>query len=55
MQMTSSIASLHSLGHDDQVEVQQDFFGHVTPLVPASTSHDDNDIVNSTTVFVRSR
>ena len=29
-------------------------FHHVTPLMPTSASHDDNGIVNSTTVLVRS-
>ena len=35
-------STMHSLGQDNQNEVQHDFFGHVTPLSPVSTSESAN-------------
>ena len=32
-----------------------DFFGHVTPLVPAPASHDASGVINGTIAFFRSR
>ena len=36
MLMASPIAPLHPLGQDNLTDVQHDFFGYVTPLVPVS-------------------
>ena len=52
MQTALLMASLYSLGQDYQNEVQQDFFGHVTALAPASESHDVDGIVNITITFL---
>ena len=49
------MACLHSLGQDDQNEVQHDFFGQVTALVLVSALHDANRTVNGTTTSLRSR
>ena len=49
------MAPLHSLGPDDQNEVQHYFFGHVTQLAPASPGHDADGIVNGTITFLMSR
>ena len=43
--------TLHSLGKDSQNEMQQEFYGHVTPLEPASASHPADGIVNATIIF----
>ena len=43
-----SVAPLHSLGHNDQNEVTQDFFTHMMPLAPALLSCDANCFINST-------
>ena len=43
------------LGHDNENEVQHDFFHHVMLMALAFLSHDVNGIVNNTTVFLRSR
>ena len=44
MPMVLSMASLHSLGHNNQNEVKNDFFSHLMPLVPApfSSGQEDN-------------
>ena len=52
MQKALLMAPLHSLDQDDKNEVQHDFIGYVTPLAPASASHDADGIVNSTTTFL---
>ena len=44
--MALSMAPLHSLGQDNSNELQQDYFGHATPLAPVSASCDANGIVN---------
>ena len=49
------IAPLHSLGQDNQNEVQHDIFGHVMPLALVLASCDANGIVNSTSAFLRAR
>ena len=36
------------MGHDNQNEVQSDFFGHVIPLALASASHNPDGVVNGT-------
>ena len=55
MQAASSMAPLHSLGQDDQNEVQHDFLCHVMPWVPVSASHDADGSINGTTAFPTSR
>ena len=42
---------LHSIGQDDQNEVQHDF-GHVISLALASAVHDANDIINGIIPFL---
>ena len=39
------MARLHFICQDDQNEVQQDFFGQVTPVLLVSASHDAIDDV----------
>ena len=48
MLITSSVKPTHSLGQDEQSEVQHDIFGHVTQLALAWASHNVNDIPNCT-------
>ena len=55
MLMTSSIIPLHSLGQDNQNEVQHDSFGNVMPLALVLLLHNANDIINSSTEFLLSR
>ena len=47
------MAPLHSLGQDDQIEVQQDFIGNVMPLTMAS--YDADGVINGTIAFLMSR
>ena len=47
--------SLHSLGQDDQNDVQNDFLGHVSPLGPALASCHADSVFNIPTTFLRSR
>ena len=47
-----SMVLMHSLGKDDQNEVQMDFWGHVTALAPALASYDSDSIANGTTAFL---
>ena len=51
-QMASSMEPMHLLVHDDQNEMQHDFFSHLTLLALASASYDATGIVNSTTVCI---
>ena len=51
----NGMASLYSLGQDNQNEVQYDLFDHVTPLTPVSSSHDADCIDNGTFTFLMSR
>ena len=51
MPMISSMAPLHSLGQDDQNEVQYDSAGHVMPFTLAS--HDADGVINVTIAFIR--
>ena len=44
-----------SVGQDNQNAVQLYFFGQVTVLALAWTSHDPDGIINGTTAFLRSR
>ena len=55
MSMASSVVPLHSLGQDDQNEVQHYIFGHVTAWVPALASHDISGVNNGIIAFPRSR
>ena len=50
-----SMATLYSLGHNNQNEVKQDFFSHIMPLAPALLSCDANCITNGTIFFIRYR
>ena len=49
------MAPLHSLGQDDQNEVQHNIFGHVIPFGPALASCHPYSIVHGTIPFLRSR
>ena len=49
------MAPLHCLGKNDQNEVQYDFFGHVTPMTMASTSHFADGIVSLTITLLMFR
>ena len=53
MLMASPMLRLHSLGQDDQYEVQHYFCGHATPL--ALVSHDAYGVMNGTIAFLRLR
>ena len=53
--MASTMTSLHSLGQDDQNEVQHDCLGHVIPLGPVYVSHDVSGSINIITAFVTLR
>ena len=55
MSLASSMAPLHSLGQDDWNEMQHDFLGLLTPLMPVSVSHTTFGIINGTTAFLRLR
>ena len=55
MQTTLLMVPLHSLGQDDQNEVQHDVLDHVTALAQASTSNYANGIVNGTITFLISK
>ena len=55
MLTASSMVPLHSLGQDNQNEVQHDFFDQLKPLAPASESHNAGGIVNSTITILMSR
>ena len=55
MPMALLMTLLHSLGQDDQYEVKQEVFDHLTPLASVLASCDTNDIINGTSVFVRAR
>ena len=46
---------MHSLGQDDQNDLQHDFFGHVTLLTLAWALHDADSIANGTTAFLKLR
>ena len=47
--------TIHFLGQDNQNEVQQDFFGHVMPLVLAPKSKDAGNTISHTISFLKSR
>ena len=49
------MAPLHSLGQDNQNEVKHGIFGHVTPLVLASSLCDANSINNGIIAYLGSR
>ena len=55
MPTASSMAPLHSVGPENQNEVQHDSFDHAMPLAQTLASHDINGSVNGTTAFLRSR
>ena len=46
MPMVSSMAPLHFLGQDNQIERQNHFFDYGMPLALALASHDSNGTVN---------
>ena len=49
--MVPSMAQLHSLGQDDQNEVQNYFFGYVTSLAQVSSSYNADSAINGTIAF----
>ena len=49
------MAALCSLGHDNENEVQHNYFGHVTPLATALASCDADSVVNGTNAFLSYR
>ena len=55
MPMPSSMTPLHSLGHDNQNEVQHDLFGHVMPLALALVSSDAHGVITDISATLRSR
>ena len=46
------MATIHSLGQDDLNEVKHDYFGNLTPLVPALALHDASGVINGTIAFL---
>ena len=55
MLIVLSMAPLHSLGQDDENEVQHNLSVHVMPLALASVSNDANSIINGTTTSLMLR
>ena len=47
-----TMAPFHSLGQDDQNDMQHDYSGHVMPL--ALLSHYTDSVINDISVFLRS-